>query len=137
VNRRRGTRFVAIGLAAIVMGGAIGACGSDGPSKADIAAQDRDVTAANKEQKANVAKLKAALRVKWQARARARRAAALRHRRRPIATRRTVIVGGTSASSPDLCAPVRARFGGRSGRAERNWRRMQRKRVLYFLNLSC
>lgn len=136
---RRGARILAVGLAAIVMGGALGACGSDGPSKADVAAQDREVVAANKVQQQNLEKLKAALRVKWRARARARRAAAaaaLRARPRP-APARTVIVGGTRVSTFDVCAPIRRRFPGRAGKADRQWRLMQRRRALQFLNLHC
>ena len=48
-----------------------------------------------------------------------------------------MIVGGTSVSSTDVCAPIKARFGGKSGRAERRWRRMQRQQALDFLNLHC
>ena len=136
-GRRFGPRVVAVGLAVIVMGGALGACGSDGPSKEEVAAQDRDVAAANKLDAANEAKLKAALRVKWQKRAEARRLAAARSYRARTAARPRVIVGGESVSSVDVCAPVRARFGGRSSRAERRWRRMQRQRALSYLNLSC
>ena len=136
-GRRRVARLLAVGVAAIVMGGALGACSSDGPSKADLAAQDREVTAGNKLDQANAAKLKAALRVKWQARARARRAAAARRYHRRNAPPPTVVVGGAQVSSVDVCAPIRARFGGRAGRAERQWRRMQRRKVLDFLNLSC
>jgi hypothetical protein len=137
-GRRRGTRLLAGGLAVMVMSTALGACSSDGPSRAEVAAEDRDVVAANKLDKANVAKLKAALRVKWQKRARARRAAAARRYRARAATRpRRVVVGGQSVSSVDFCAPIKRRFGGKAGRAERNWRRMQRKRALFYLNLHC
>jgi len=138
-SRRRGARLLAIAVAAIVMGGTLGACSSDGSSKADVAAQDREVAAGNKADKQNFDKLKAALRVKWQARARARRAAAaVARRRRPRpAPARTVIVGGTRVSTVDVCAPIRRRYAGRAGRADRQWRLMQRKRALDFLNLSC
>ena len=134
---RRGARLVAAGLVVLVMGGALGACGSDGPSQAEVAAQDREVAAATKLDNANQAKLKAALREKWQKRARIRRAVAARRYRAAVAARRRVIVGGARVSSVDVCAPIRARFGGRSGRADRQWRRMQRQRALDFLNLHC
>jgi hypothetical protein len=140
-GRRRFTRLLAVGLAAVVMGTALGACSSDGNgSTAELAQQDRAVSTANKLEKQNEAKLKAALRIKWQARARARRAAAARQYHRRNAARPTVSVGSARASSGNtgnICAPIRRRFGGRAGRADRNWRRMQRKRVLGYLNLSC
>jgi len=135
--RRRGTRLLAVGLAVIVMGTALGACSSDGASKAEVAAEDRHVVAADKPDKANVAKLKAALRVKWQQRARARRAAARRYQGEHAAARPRVTVRSQSVSSVDICAPIKRRFGGKAGRADRNWRRMQRKRALFFLNLHC
>jgi len=138
VNRRgRVTRLLAVGVAALVMGAALGACSSDGASNADLAAQDRDVTAGNKQDKANEAKLKEALRVLWLKRAQARRAAAARRYHPSNAPPPTVIVGGARVSSVDVCAPIRARFGGRAGRAERRWRRMQRQKALQFLNLKC
>ena len=143
-GRRRFTRLLAVGLAAVVMGTALGACSSDGNgSTTELAQQDRDVATANQLEKQNEAKLKAALRTLWQKRARARRAAAAQQYRRRNAARPTVIVGSARASSGNtgntgnICAPIRRRFGGRAGRADRNWRRMQRKRVLDYLNLSC
>ena len=137
MNRPRVMRLVAAGIAVLVMGTALGACGSDGPSKADLAAQDREVAAGNKQDKANEAKLKEALRVLWLKRAQARRAAAARRFHRRNAPPPTVIVGGTSVSSVDVCAPIKPRFGGKLGRADRRWRRMQRQKALQFLNLKC
>jgi hypothetical protein len=101
------------------MGTALDACSSDGASNTDLAAQDRDVAAGNKQDKANEAKLKEALRVLWLKRAQARRAAAARRYHRRAASRPppTVIVGGTSVSSVDVCAPLsrRASAGGPAG----------------------
>jgi hypothetical protein len=125
---------IAAVLAAVVMTAALGACGSDGSTKAQDAAQDRQVEGASKVEQQNLAKMKSALRTLWLARARARRAAAARHRR---AARRTVVVGSVQAGGGDVCAPIGPRFGGRAGRAERRWRRLQRQRVLDYLNLSC
>jgi hypothetical protein len=139
MNRPRVTRLLAAAVAVFVFGAALEACGSDGPSNSDVAAQDRDVVAGNKVDKANMAKLKEALRVAWLKRARARQAAAAAARRarpRP-APARTVIVGGTRVSTVDVCAPVRRRVGGRAGRADRQWRLQQRQRALNFLNLQC
>ena len=138
-SRHRVTRLLAVGVAALVMGTALGACSSDGSSKADLAAQDRDVATGNKQDKANQAKLKEALRVLWLKRAQARRAAAARRNQRRAASRPapTVIVGGTRVSSVDVCAPIKARFGGSAGRADRRWRRQQRQKALRFLNLKC
>jgi len=139
MNRPRVARLMAAGLAVFLFGAALAACGSDGPSNAEVAGQDRDVVAGNKVDDANLAKLKESLRVLWLKRARARQAAAAaarRNRPRPIPAP-TVIVGGTRVSTVDVCAPVRRRFGGRAGRADRQWRLMQRRRALSFLNLRC
>jgi hypothetical protein len=137
MNRRRAARLVAAVVAVGVMTTAIGACSSDGSSTADLAQQDRAVASANKTEKQNLDKMKAAIRKKWQARAKARRAAAAAAAQSRPRPRTTVIVGSTRVGGGDVCAPIRPRFRGPAGRAERRFRMQQRRKVLGYLNLHC
>jgi hypothetical protein len=133
VSGRGVARLLAVAVAIGIMSTAIGACGGDGNSQAENAAQDRAVASANKAEKHYVDTMRAAIRKKWLARAAARRAAAA-HRRRSGAT---VIVGSERMGLGDICGPVQTRLGGPAGQAERRWRRQQRRKVLGYLNLRC
>jgi hypothetical protein len=111
----------------------IAGCGENsGPSAADLAAQDKQVVAAGRENAGHARLAAAAHQLKKRrmlAALRTRRARRLRRRRR--LTRRTV-VQSAGYTAVDLCAPIR---GGRS--ANRRARRMLRRQMLFSLNLHC
>jgi hypothetical protein len=120
----------------------VGACSSSDGDQADVAKEDRAVIAHNKAVAEYEAAIKAALREKWQkqakvrlARARARAEAAARNRRPPVMVRTRG--GRLVPSSGGICSPIRPRFGGKAGRAERRARLERRRQALDYLNLRC
>jgi hypothetical protein len=121
----------------------VGACGSSDRDEADVAKEDRAVVQHNKEVAEFEAKVKAALREKWQKRAKALRAQALARARARAAARgpqRLVVRkpgGGFVSVVGDICAPIRLRSPGEAGRAERRARLQRRKQALDYLNLRC
>jgi hypothetical protein len=121
-------------LIALLALGALAACSSSDGGEADVAKQDRKIEQANQAASRYAAGIKAALRQKWRARARARARARLE---RAHARRQRAVVRSSPRTTGDICAPIRRRFPGRAGRAERRARRLRRRQVLYYLNLSC
>jgi hypothetical protein len=140
----RPLRAGAMAVAAVCALTLLGACGSSGDDPADVAKDDRAVVQRNQEVAEFEAKIKAALREKWQKRAQAIRAqtrARARARAEARARQRQIVVrtpgGGVRSNVGDLCAPIRPRLGGKAGRAERRARLERRKQALDYLNLRC
>jgi hypothetical protein len=144
VTRARSLRAGALVVAVACALTFLGACGSSGDDPAEVAKDDRAVVQRNKEVAEFEAKIKAALREKWQKRAQAIRAQARARARARAAARagqRRLLVrtpgGGVRSDIGDLCSPIRNRLGGKAGRAERRARLQQRRRALDYLNLRC
>ena len=142
MKRSRALRAGSVVVATLCALTLLGACGSDGDQAAEVAKDDRVVIQHNKEVAAYEAKIKAALRHKWQKRARVYQAQArARARARAARGRRPLMVrtpgGGLVSSVGDICAPIRPRARGKAGRAERRARLQQRKQALDYLNLRC
>jgi len=134
-GRRRASAALLTVLAAVAFVG----CGSDGPSKAELAAQDRIVIAKMRQQDAHD-RLVAAVRAKNRAiRAQIRaqkRAASLRaqraRKRSRVIVRDVPVVQSISVDPYDLCGPIRG--GGPISQRER---KRLRRQALYYLNLHC
>lgn len=126
---RRG-RALATAVAVIVMLGLFGGCGSDG-GQPDLAAQDKQVELANR-----LAAVHARVAQARRLVARERQATAQLNRVRSGATTaaRSTVQAGISLDR--LCAPI-PRGLGKASRLAARQRERQRKRTLYFLNLSC
>ncbi len=144
MSRTLPLRAAALVLAALVALVVLGACSSSDGGKADVAKQDRAVEQANKAATQYEKKIKAALRRKWRAQAldRARRARAHARRRAANLGRQTrVVVRPQGTIDPtgtgDICGPIRKRFPGRAGRADRQARALLRMQALDYLNLRC
>jgi hypothetical protein len=110
-------------------------CGSDGPSQAELAAQDRIVLAKMRKQDAHE-RLVAAVRAKnrlirAQQRATAIRAKRAQNRNRVI-VREVPVVAQVEISQYDLCGPLR----GGDPLSVRERKRLRRQ-ALYYLNLHC
>jgi hypothetical protein len=124
------------GVALLVILSAVTAvgCGSSGPSKAELAAQDRVVLAKMRQQDAHD-RIVAAVRKKNRLLRAQKRAAALRARR-PRRTYRVIVrdvpVPAAVSVGPDICGPVR----GGSPLSKRERKRLRRQ-ALYYLNLHC
>ena len=109
--------------------GLFGGCGSDG-SQPDLAAQDKQVQLANRLAAAHARVAEARRLV-----ARERQATAQLNRRRLHASSpRAAVQAGLSLDR--LCAPI-PRGGGKASQLAARQRERQRRRTLYFLNLSC
>jgi hypothetical protein len=136
-------RVGAVAVAAVCALTLVGACGGSDGNDADVAKQDRAVVQHNQDVADYEAKIKAALREKWQKRAQARLAKARARARARAAARgpqpRVVRTpgGGVVSGVGDICSPIRPRFGGKAGRAERRARLQRRKQALDYLNLRC
>jgi hypothetical protein len=122
-------------LLAILATLALVGCGSNGPSQAELDAQDRKVIALAQRQQAH-ARIVMAVRAKNQAiRAQKRAAATLAKRaqkRYRVIVREVPVTPSVSGSGSDLCGPIRG--GGPLTNKERKARRRQ---ALYYLNLHC
>ena len=130
LGKSRG-RAPAVVVAAAMMVAMLGGCGSDN-SQRDLAAQDKLVQLGNRlaATHARVAQARRLI-------ARERRAAALRARPRTqvtIPSGRSVVQSGFSLDR--LCAPIERR-GSQAARLAARQLEKQRKRTLYYLNLSC
>jgi hypothetical protein len=128
--QRRGVAALLTILATVTVFG----CGSDGPSAAELAAQDRVVMATQRKQNAH-ARIVAAVRAKNRLLRAQKRAAALRAKRARKRYRviiRDVPVPVAVSVAPDICGPIRG--GGPQSQRER---KRLRRQALYYLNLHC
>ncbi len=135
MTRALAVRSCALLLTGLLALGALAACSSSDGGEAEVAKQDRKIEQANHAAAQYAAAIKAALRKKWRARARARARLERAHARRHAQAR--AVAGSPARATGDICAPIRRRFPGRAGRAEQRARRLRRRQVLYYLNLSC
>jgi predicted small lipoprotein YifL len=133
VNVRAGSRATVAALA-VVMALTLAGCGSSGPSKAELASQDRVVLATARRQSAHD-RLVAAVRAK-QRQARARVRAEIRRRNRAQRRNRVVVrdvqVLTIEMTPSGVCGPIR----GGNARSRRE-RRERRRQALDYLNLHC
>ena len=128
-SRRGGA--LALVVAALLLVALLGSCSTDN-SASDLAAQDKQVQLGNRLAAVHARVVQARRLV-----ARQRRIAALLERRqRPAATPPVRSAVQSSVSLDRLCAPIPRGLGKASRLAARE-RERQRKRALYYLNLSC
>jgi predicted small lipoprotein YifL len=122
-------------LLAILATLALVGCGSNGPSQAELDAQDRKVIALAQKQQAH-ARIVMAVRAKNAAIRAQKRAAAARAKRAQkryrVIIREVPVTPSISGSGSSLCGPIQG--GGPLSKKERKLRRRQ---ALYFLNLHC
>ena len=145
MKRVRPLRAGALALTAVLALSVLGACSDSDGDQAGVAREDRAVEQGNKAAALYEKKIKAALRRKWQAQARERARQARNHARARAAARgrstRVVVSTPGSVVDPtgtgDICGPIRKRFPGRAGRADRKARILRRMQALDYLNLSC
>jgi hypothetical protein len=139
MTRSRSLRAGTAAVAAVCALVLVGACsGSDG-DQAEIAKQDRAVVQHDKAVAEYRAKITAALREKWQKRAKARwaRARARAHARRGRPPTLVRTRGGRLVpSGRGICTPI-PRSADKAGRAARRARLRRRKQALDYLNLRC
>jgi hypothetical protein len=130
-----GRRRVSAALLTVLAAVAFVGCGSEGPSKAELAAQDRIVIAKMRKQDAH-ARIVAAVRAKNRAIRAQKRAASLRaqraRKRYRVIVREVPVVQSISVDPYDLCGPIR----GGSPISKRERKRLRRQ-ALYYLNLHC
>jgi hypothetical protein len=140
LRRSRSVRAAALALTAVLALTVLGACGGSNGDQADVAKQDRAIEQGNKAAAQYEQAIRAALRKKWQTRAR-ERARQARARTAARGGQTQAILGRGSITDPngtgDICGPIRKRFPGRAGRADRQARRQRRMQSLSYLNLSC
>jgi hypothetical protein len=130
-SRKRRGRAPALVVAAVMTAALLGGCGTD-TSQRDLAAQDKLVQLGNRLATAHARVVQARRLV-----ARQRLAAARVERQQARAGRpavRPVVQSGFSLE--ELCAPIE-RSGSQQARQAARRREKQRKRALYYLNLSC
>ena len=110
-------------------------CGSDGPSQAELAAQDRIVVAFARKQMAS-ARIVAAVRAKNRLLRAQKRAAVLRakpaRQRYRVIVREVPVVALIEISPFDLCGPIRG-----SASVSKRERKRLRRQALRYLNLHC
>jgi hypothetical protein len=132
--RRRSCSLLLVALSTILASTLIAGCGSSsGPSQAELAAQDKQVQAADRDAAALARVVAFAQRLKRQ-RELVRIAVLHARRVRRLQVRRETVLqlqsAGFAAGNP--CAPIR---GG--GPASRRERRLLRRQLLFELNLRC
>ena len=122
-------------LLAIVATLALAGCGSNGPSQAELDAQDRKAIAIEQRQQAH-ARIVMAVRAKNRAIRAQQRAAAARAKRAQrsyrVIVREVPVTPAVGSSQYDFCAPIRS--GGPLSKQER---KALRRKALYYLNLHC
>jgi predicted small lipoprotein YifL len=130
----RVARSALVALLAILATLALVGCGSNGPSQAELDAQDRKVIALAEKQQAR-ARIVIAVRAKNQAIRAQKRAAALRAKRAQkryrVIVREVPVTASVSGSGSGLCGPIRG------GPLSKKARKARRRQALYYLNLHC
>jgi predicted small lipoprotein YifL len=122
-------------LLAILATLALVGCGSNGPSQAELDAQDRKVIALAQKQQAH-ARIVIAVRAKNAAIRAQKRAAAARAKRAQkryrVIVREVPVTPSVGSQGYSLCGPI---SGG--GPLSKKERKLRRRQALYYLNLHC